>query len=85
MVAGKKNIYDSLGLRNAIVENGIHTNFINNGANVIAETDIHNNITKTNITGYSLLASKDQVGRNYYYLQNAHTDVIGIVDQSGKN
>ncbi|MCT4687307.1 RHS repeat-associated core domain-containing protein, partial [Vallitalea sp.] len=79
----QQNIYDPSGLRNAIVENGIYTNFINNGANTIAETDIHNNISKLNISGYSLLATKDQVGRNYYYLQNAHTDVVGIIDQNG--
>jgi YD repeat-containing protein len=80
----QQNIYDPSGLRSAIVENGIYTNFINNGANAIAETDIHNNISKLNIRGYSLLATKDQVGRNYYYLQNTHTDVVGIIGQDGK-
>lgn len=80
----QQNIYGALGLRNAVVENGLYTNFINNGTNVIAEADIYNMITKTNISGYSLLASKDQVGRNYYYLQNGHTDIESIVDEEGK-
>lgn len=79
----QKNHYNALGLRSAVEENGIYTGFIYDGWNVVEELDAHNKITSTYIRGNGLIASEDTVGRSYYYLQNTHTDVIGIINEEG--
>ncbi len=77
------NNYDALGLRTSVLENGIWTGFTFDGANIIAETNADNELTKRYIRGHSLLVRQDstQIG---YYLHNAHGDVTAITDSSAQ-
>jgi len=50
---------------------------------VIAETDENGNATAQIIHGHKPLARKMN-GQWYYYVHNAHGDVIGMVDQNGE-
>lgn len=78
-----KNRYDPEGLRSEIDENGKVTRFVYDGWHVLTELDKQNKVQAAMIRGYELVAKKDREGNSYYYLNNAHGDVIGLTDAAG--
>jgi YD repeat-containing protein len=79
-----KNRYDPEGLRFEVNENGNLNRFIFSGRDIVAELDGNDNLKASIIRGHELLAQKDSKGRSiHYYLNNAHGDVVGLVDAKG--
>ena len=71
--------YDANGIRTQ-KNNKQYIIDINN--NVVAETDSDGNITDEIIWGHQPLARKIN-GNWYYYIYNAHGDVVGLTDDAG--
>ena len=78
------NVYDALGLRTAMLENGIYTGFTFDRGSVISEVNASDKSIGGYLRGLNLVAQKDSKGVLNYYLHNAHGDGTSIVDASGK-
>jgi hypothetical protein len=78
-----KNRYDPEGLRFEVYENGNLNRFIFSGRDVVAELDGNDNLKASIVRGHELLAQRDSKGSIHYYLNNAHGDVVGLVDAKG--
>ncbi len=79
-----KNFYDAESLRSKIDENGVISKFIFSGRNIITELDAQDNLKTAYTRGYNLISQKDNKGNIFYYLNNAHNDVVSITDKLGK-
>ncbi len=77
-----RNRYDAEGLRYELYENGKVSRFIFSGREVVTEVDADYGLKAAIIRGHELLAQKDNKD-SYYYLNNAHGDVVGLVDAAG--
>ncbi len=75
------NFYDAFGMRTAVVENSIRSDFTLDGDNVIAETSSGKNIRY--LRGLGLIANQENQGEYAYYLHNAHGDVVNLVNGTG--
>ncbi len=78
-----KNFYDAEGLRSKIDENGVISKFIFSGRNIVTELDAQDNLKTAYIRGYNLISQSNVKGENFYYLNNAHNDVVSITDRVG--
>jgi RHS repeat-associated protein len=78
-----RNFYDPEGLRNGIEENGRTARFIYSGREIVAEFD-GEKVKAASIRGHELLMLRDAGGESYYYLNDAHGDVIGLADGKGQ-
>ena len=78
-----RNRYDAEGLRFELNENGKVSRFIYSGSEVVTEVDADYRLKAAIIRGHELLAQKDSRDSSYYYLNNAHGDVVGLVDVAG--
>ena len=78
-----QNRYDPEGLRYELLENGKLSRFIFSGREVVAEVDTNNSLKAAIVRGHEILAQKDVKDNSYYYLNNAHGDVMGLADAAG--
>ena len=78
-----QNRYDPEGLRYELWENGKLSRFIFSGREVVAEVDANNSLKAAIVRGHEILAQKDARDNSYYYLNNAHGDVVGLMDAAG--
>ena len=78
-----QNRYDPEGLRYELWENGKLSRFIFSGREVVAEVDANNSLKAAIVRGHEILAQKDARDSSYYYLNNAHGDVVGLIDAAG--
>ncbi len=78
------NTYNALDERIGTVENGFNYNFTYDRGNIISETNAAGEEISRSIRGYSLLAQNNIKDGMSYYLQNAHGDIINLVDANGK-
>ncbi len=78
-----QNRYDPEGLRYELLENGKLSRFIFSGREVVAEVDANNSLKAATVRGHEILAQKDARDNSYYYLNNAHGDVVGLMDAAG--
>ena len=78
-----QNRYDPEGLRYELLENGKLSRFIFSGREVVAEVDANNSLKAAIVRGHEILAQKDARDNSYYYLNNAHGDVVGLMDAAG--
>ena len=78
-----QNRYDPEGLRYELWENGKLSRFIFSGREVVAEVDANNSLKAAIVRGHEILAQKDVRDNSYYYLNNAHGDVVGLADSMG--
>ena len=46
----------------------------------MAEVDANNSLKAAIVRGHEILAQKDVRDNSYYYLNNAHGDVVGLAD-----
>ncbi|WP_438435378.1 DUF6531 domain-containing protein [Gorillibacterium sp. sgz500922] len=76
--------YDPWGLRTSISENGMQTDFVFSGDQVLAEMTTSGYTLNRYIRGYDLLAEQDPQNRIYAYLKDGHGSVTGLLDPSGK-
>ncbi|TCO69142.1 RHS repeat-associated core domain-containing protein [Marinisporobacter balticus] len=77
------NTYDARGLRIATVENSTYNQFIYDKDQIIAELDLNNHISSFNIRANNkIVAKKAHSGDLFYYLHDARSNVINIVDES---
>ncbi len=77
------NIYDAIGLRMAMVENGSYTQFTYDRGNLIGDYDKDENKKTRYTRGYDLLSQQNGEGTTSYYLHNGHGDVTKLVDGNG--
>jgi len=49
----------------------------------VAEVDANNSLKAAIVRGHEILAQKDARDNSYYYLNNAHGDVVGLIDAAG--
>jgi len=73
--------YNAEGLRNSKTVNGVTTDFLLNGMNVVAETT--NGNTTQYLRGLQLIASSDSNNNKNYYYYNGHGDVTALTNSSG--
>ena len=78
-----QNRYDPEGLRYELLENGKLSRFIFSGGEVVTEVDANNSLKAAIVRGHEILAQKDVRDNSYYYLNNAHGDVVGLADATG--
>ena len=74
-----QNRYDPEELRYELWENGKLSRFIFSGR----EVDANYSLKAAIVRGHEILAQKDVRDNSYYYLNNAHGDVVGLVDAKG--
>ncbi len=75
------NYYDAFGMRIAVVENSIRSDFTLDGGNVITENSNGKDVRY--IRGLGLIATRENQGDYAYYLHNAHGDVVNLVNGTG--
>ena len=74
--------YDADGLRQSKTVNGVTTNHIWDGMNMVAETDGNNAVKSVYTRGRELISSKN--GMEFtYYLHNGHGDVNMLMNENG--
>ena len=78
-----QNRYDPEGLRYELLENGKLSRFIFSGREVVAEVDANSSLKAAIVRGHEILAQKDVRDNSYYYLNNAHGDVVNLTDSRG--
>jgi RHS repeat-associated protein len=78
-----QNRYDPEGLRYELLENGKLSRFIFSGGEVVTEVDANNSLKAAIVRGHEILAQKDVRDSSYYYLNNAHGDVVGLINNTG--
>jgi RHS repeat-associated protein len=78
-----QNRYDPEGLRYELLENGKISRFIFSGGEVVTEVDANNSLKAAIVRGHEILAQKDVRDNSYYYLNNAHGDVVNLTDSRG--
>ena len=67
----RKTVMDDAGLRETL--------YFYEGSHVVYEADRTGSITARNVYGTNLI-SRSVDGQSYYYLYNAHSDVVMLVD-----
>lgn len=88
----QENAYDAFGIRSAIKENGIVTDYMSYNGMVLAGYSESGQRTEQYCYGKDILAEcvlqtgdSDRVEETlYYYLKNSHGDIIGQTDAEGK-
>ena len=78
-----KNVYDPESLRYEVQENGNISRFVFSGREIVSELDDGWSLKHSTIRGHELLAHKEVTGKSYYYVNNAHGDVLGLLDNAG--
>ncbi|MBC2582563.1 RHS repeat protein [Clostridium sp. DJ247] len=78
-----KNYYNSEGLRDKVDENGVLSKFVFDGNSVVTELDENNSLKAASIRGIELISQVDGKDNSYYYLNNYHGDVDGLIDIAG--
>lgn len=79
-----RNEYDAFGLRFATVENGSRFEFTFDRGNIISEYTSGGDLVSGSIRGIGLAARKAADGTLSYYLNNAHGDVVNLVNNAGE-
>ena len=74
--------YDADGLRQSKTVNGVTTNHIWDGMNMVAETDGNNAVKSVYTRGRELISSKNGTEVTYY-LHNGHGDVNMLMNENG--
>lgn len=77
-----ENNYDAFGLRVSVCENGLTSEFTYDRGNIIAEVNSSGTLTARSIRGNEIIARKNSAGTLAYYLNNAHEDVIKLVNEN---
>ncbi len=77
------NEYDALGLRIATIENGLRYDFIFDRGNILTEVNAADELVARNLRGLGLIAKENVAGELNYYLNNAHGDVVSLVNGAG--
>jgi len=78
------NEYSAEGLRVSTEENGFRYDFVFDRGNVITELNANTQQVTRSIRGIGLIGQKDSKGNLNYYLNNAHGDVVSLVDAAGQ-
>jgi len=78
-----KNVYDPEGLRYEVQENGNVSRFVFSGRDIVSELDGGWSLKHSTIRGHELLSHKEVTGKSYYYVNNAHGDVVNLTDSKG--
>lgn len=78
----QENEYDGDGLRFALIENGMRTEFVTNNWDNLAEIDGSGNVKKRIIRGAGIVASEEESTYHYYH-GNERLDVEYITSESG--
>ena len=74
--------YDDAGVRTEKVVNGVKTEFVTSGIQVLAQKT-GNDIITWQIDGSGSVLGFVHNDAVYYYIKNAQGDVVGIVDETG--
>jgi len=53
------------------------------GRDIVSELDSGWSLKHSTIRGHELLAHKEVTGKSYYYVNNVHGDVVGLLDNAG--
>ncbi len=78
------NEYDALGLRIATIENGLRYDFVFDRGNILTEVNAADELVARNLRGLGLIARENAAGELNYYLNNAHGDVVSLVNGAGE-
>lgn len=74
--------YDDSGIRTQKTVNGVTTNFVTSGMQILAQK-IGNDVLAWQIAGNGSTTGFDYNGTQYYYLKNAQGDIVAIADAAG--
>ena len=75
--------YNADGLRTSKTVNGVKTNHVWDGDQIVLETNASGNVTNKYIRGINLLYAENATGTKQYYLFNGHGDVVQLTGANG--